>query len=395
MLFSAGPPTTLYSFADSTDGGTPSGITIDTSGDLFGVAQHGGASGHGCIWELPKGSMTITTLYSFTGGADGSAPAAITMDSSGDLFGTTGASGPASAGTVWELAHGAGSITTLYSFTGGLDGGRPLGITIDSSGNLFGTAQLDGADTDGTVWELASGSRTVTTLYSFTNGVDGKSPWGITIDTSGNLYGTTVNGGVGNGIIWELAKGSNTVTTLYTFNGGVAGAISLEGITVDDGRNLYGTAIAGGANGDGTIWEMPYQSGTTFPLYSFTTNVVPAGIIIGNKGMIHGVTEGGGTDGDGTIFKMGPFYGVATSWCSSSNPPMFSRASKSLRRLSWRSKMPADTWWSRILRRSPSRSPVDRGPGRDQSPRSMAWRLTARSRWILPASTRFRPATVL
>ena len=117
------------------------------------------------------------------------------MDSSGNLYGTASAGGTANDGTVFELAQGSGTITTLASFNG-TNGCRPdAGLVMDSSGNLYGTTYSRSASNDGTVFELAKGSGTITTLASF-NGTNGYDPQAALImDSSGNLYGTTSHGG--------------------------------------------------------------------------------------------------------------------------------------------------------------------------------------------------------
>ena len=118
-------PSTMYSFTGSTDGATPSGITQDVNGNIFGVAQGGGASGLGCIWEYSglDGGI-VNTLYSFSGGVNGSGPVAVTVDANDNLFGTTRTGGTHGQGSIWELANGRNSVTTLYSFTGGWTGSR-------------------------------------------------------------------------------------------------------------------------------------------------------------------------------------------------------------------------------------------------------------------------------
>ncbi len=121
------------------------------------------------------------------------------------------------------------SLTTLASF-GGSNGDGPIaGLIMDTSGNLYGTTSGGGASGDGTVFELAKGSSTLTTLASF-NGSNGQNPFaGLIMDSSGNLYGTTAyQGAHGDGTVFEFAKGSSTITTLASFltkEGGGDGAV--------------------------------------------------------------------------------------------------------------------------------------------------------------------------
>jgi uncharacterized repeat protein (TIGR03803 family) len=183
----------------------------------------------------------------------------VTFDANGNLYGTAvfgGASG--NNGTVWELAKGSSTITALASFNGTNGAGPNGGVTLDANGNLYGTARSSGADGLGTVWELAKGSSTIAALASF-NGTNGGTPEGdVTFDANGNLYGTASGGGIGNGgvgAVWELAKGSSTITALGSFNG-TNGEFPVGGVTFDADGNLYGTALIGGANGLGTVWEL-------------------------------------------------------------------------------------------------------------------------------------------
>ena len=126
----------------------------DSSGNLYGTAAHGGASNDGTIFELAKGSGPITTLASFNG-TDGEYPeAALIMDSSGNLYGIAESGGAYGLGKVFELAKGSGSITELASFNIGTDGTNPAGALImDSSGNLYGTTAYGGPPNDGTIFE--------------------------------------------------------------------------------------------------------------------------------------------------------------------------------------------------------------------------------------------------
>jgi len=118
---------------------------MDSSGNLYGTASVGGAyaypSGYGTVFKVDQ-SGNETTLYTFFGPPDdGCTPmGAVTMDASGNLYGTTsGCSNGNGGGTVWELS-GANEFVMHY-FTGGADGGYPLGgVILDASGNVYGSA---------------------------------------------------------------------------------------------------------------------------------------------------------------------------------------------------------------------------------------------------------------
>ncbi len=115
-------------------------------------------------------------------------------------------------GTVFELAHGSGKITTLASFNG-TDGINPhAGLVMDSSGDLYGTAGSGGAGYYGTVFELVKGSKAITTLTSFNDANGGRPQGGLIMDSSGNLYGTTEYGGAGDGTVFELSPHTPELT---------------------------------------------------------------------------------------------------------------------------------------------------------------------------------------
>ena len=161
-------------------------------------------------------------------------------------------------GTVFELAKGSGTITTLASFNG-TNGANPYGALImDSSGNFYGTTWQGGASGDGTVFELAKGQHTIATLASF-NGSNGSNPQaGLIMDSSGNLYGTAQDGGAnGYGTVFEVAKGSE-----HDHCPGVVqpehrrGLSQFSGLVMDSSGNFYGTTSEGVQPGDGTVFEL-------------------------------------------------------------------------------------------------------------------------------------------
>ena len=209
-------------------------------------------------------------------------------------------------------------------------------LVRDSSGNLYGTTVGGGADGKGTVFELmptGQSSWTESILRSFGNGTDGNSPWaGVIIDGSGNLYGTTRGGGThdGNGTVFELnppsSKGGEwTESILWNFGNGSDGTLPSAGLISDGSGNLYGTTQEGGAYAQpgpfnfypgGTVFELtpPSTDGghwTEKILWNFGNNTdgwAPlAGLIFDSESNLYGTTYMGGIYGaSGTVFEINP-----------------------------------------------------------------------------------------
>jgi len=215
----------LYSFGNTPDGAYANAVLIfDAAGNLYGTTELGGANGpYGTVFELTPtggGGWTEKVLHSFANGTDGTRPlASVIFDAAGNLYGTTSEGGTNRDGTVFELMPAGGGSwteTLLHSFNNnGTDGFLPnAGLIFDAAGNLYSTTYYGGAGGGcqpngcGTVFELtpsAGGGWTETVLHSF-NSTDGAIPVaGLIFDATGNLYGTTTEGGTLNaGTVFEL-----------------------------------------------------------------------------------------------------------------------------------------------------------------------------------------------
>jgi uncharacterized repeat protein (TIGR03803 family) len=311
---------TLASFTGANGQSPEAGLLMDSNGNLYGTTVYGGASGYGTVFGLAHGGGTLTTLASFSG-PDGAYPsAALIMDSGGNLYGTASGGGAFADGTVFEFAHGSGKITVLASFNG-TDGGDPLGSLIMDSGNLYGTTYRGGASDAGTVFELAQGSDTITTLASFNVSNGARPRAGVIMDSSGNLYGTTAQGGATweDSTVFELAQGSGTITTLASFNG-TNGLRPSAGLIMDSRGNLYGTAYRGGAANEGTVFELARGSSTITTLASFFAGVYGkyprGGLVMDRSGNLYGTTAYGGPLNNGTVFELAPGGGTITALAS-------------------------------------------------------------------------------
>jgi uncharacterized repeat protein (TIGR03803 family) len=287
-------------------------LTLDAAGNLFGTTYYGGDSGRGTAFELYGTShQTVTTLATFDGVTTGTnLVAGLTFDHAGNLYGTSQLGGTNNRGTVFELS-GANhqTLTTLLNFNN-TNGYYPSGsVYVDAAGNLFGTTQNGGASGQGTAFELSGPNhQTLTTLATFT-GPNGAQPvGGLTADAAGNLYGTTQYGGSDFGTVFELS-GSNhqTLTTLWKFSG-TDGYSPFGGVAADPGGNLFGTTLAEGPRGQGTVFKLSgtsHQTLTTLLSFNGTNGGSPEGaLLIDGAGKIFGTTMSGGTAGYGTVYEL-------------------------------------------------------------------------------------------
>ncbi|HTT98396.1 MAG TPA: choice-of-anchor tandem repeat GloVer-containing protein [Rhizomicrobium sp.] len=257
-------------------------------------------------------------IYSFTGGADGSAPhARLTSDKAGNLYGTTSADGRG-YGTVFEYAT-KGGFATLYTFNNGTDGAYANGVTYDeASGNLFGTARQGGANGKGVIFKLTP-KGALTVLHAFA-GTDGDAPsTRLTRDTLGNFYGAasaggdlTCFGGEGCGVIFKLAA-DGTYSVLHKFSGGADGSFPSGRLSKESDGDLVGVTNEGGdlgcgnGNGCGTVFRVT-PTGKFHVLHTFTgvgSMGFPAGgVAEDSRGNIYG-TVGGAREGNPDfVFKI-------------------------------------------------------------------------------------------
>jgi len=278
-----------------------------------------------CTATSGEAAVKETTLYSFTGGNDGSFPhAGVIADAKGNFYGVTSSGGANHAGVIFELSPPAKgdttwTQTTLYSFTGGNDGANPqAGLMMDAKGNLYGTTYSGGATGNGVVFELAhhksKGTWTYHTLWGFTGGNDGGVPAGsLTMDGAGNLYGTTTQGGTGVvGTVFELSPNGKkwSESVLYNFTGNNDGGEPMGNVLLGNDGNLYGTTAGYGQFNYGVVYKLTAQGGGNWGfsvLHAFaggSDGEVPRdGLIQDANGTLYGATAGF-AESYGNVFQM-------------------------------------------------------------------------------------------
>lgn len=259
-------------------------------------------------------AQTFTTVYSFTGGSDGGRPeTALIQDSSGNLFGTAYEGGGGN-GVVFGV-NTAGTETVLHSFgdRGSGDGVNPIAPLLrDSQGNLYGSTLAGGPDDGGgTVFKIDTADNE-TILYTFTGGMtDGCQPYqGVVMDRFSNLYGTTGFCGDSNfGTVFKVTP-KRAETVLWSFGGG-----STDGdwpffghLLIDKAGDLYGLTEYGGRSDEGVLYKLS-KRGTLTLLHSFAgrsgDGCNPYGTLAMDKaGNFYGTTSGCGASGYGTVWKL-------------------------------------------------------------------------------------------
>ena len=331
----------IYNLTGGPDGAYPQAGLTERGGNLYGTAYQGGSFNRGTVFKLARhGSGWIfSTLYSFTGHADGSAPIArVVFGRDGTLYGTTEFGGHncgVGCGTVFHLRPPATfcrtvicpwTETVLYQFGGSSDGANPGygDLTFDQAGNIYGTTFFGGMNAQGVVYKLtpSGGGWTESAIHTFNGSSDGENPYSSVIfDGLGNLYGTAYSGGAhGYGTTFQLTPSGSgwTESTLYSFQNSSDGGSPFGGVVLDSAGNLYGATSGGGTGSGGTVYKLtPSGGGWTFDVvYGFTGSTYLPGpydsLTMDGAGNLYGTTRADGAHGAGSVFKLTPSGGGGT-----------------------------------------------------------------------------------
>jgi uncharacterized repeat protein (TIGR03803 family) len=331
---------TLHSF-DGQNGGSPNGgLIFDAGGNFYGTALGGpGLQDGGVVYEMMRKTdgWTFNVLYDFClqyHCPDGGGPqSGVVLDNAGNLYGSTGGGGEYGGGTVFELTPDSGGWeeSLLYSFCSKpycADGQTPIaGLIFDQAGGLYGTTFRGGAYGEGSVFRLKrapGGAWDERVLYSFCSAgfplcKDGQRAYaGVVFDGSGDIYGTTEQGG-GNtcgettcGTVYKLTptrSGGWRHTVLYAFPNPADGSFPTGGVVIDKAGNLYGATVAGGiggcSGGCGVAYKLSPSTGAKWTynvLHKFdgADGAQPlGGFIFDGKGNLYGTAYS-------VVFKITP-----------------------------------------------------------------------------------------
>ncbi|MGA2133346.1 MAG: choice-of-anchor tandem repeat GloVer-containing protein [Bryobacteraceae bacterium] len=358
--------TTIHTFRVANGSNPDSAVAIGSGGVLYGTTKGGGTAGNflcGTVFSLTppatgsSSAWTESVLHDFNC-SDGQHPVApVVIGNGGVLYGATNIGGASNDGTVFALTPpatpgGSWTATVLHNFRGGADGADPAaGLTMGEAGVLYGTTTYGGSGPCtappfpagcGTVFKLTppespGGAWTETVIYSFPGGGGGLKPFaGVTIGSSGMLYGTTSGGNRHFGTVFSLTPpatpgGDWTPSVLHNFtDNGTDGFNPEAGVVIGGGGVIYGTTRFGGtSHGGGTVFsltppESPGGVWTEAVIHNFTGLIATsdgyeptAGLVIGSGEVLYGTTFDGGASGFGTVFSLSPPASPGGPWTES------------------------------------------------------------------------------
>ena len=336
--------------ATNSDGSKPQQTLALQSNVLYGTTSEGGRGGYGTVFKVNTDGTGFTNLYYFKGGSDGINPYGGVVVVGGTVYGSTTAGGTGIAGTVYRVNTDGSGYKIMHNFTGAAnDGGIGVGSLVASNGVLYGvTRGGGGAAGHGVVFALSTNANGTaagyTNLHVFmgnptpgdvsTNN-DGATPEAALLLSDGTLYGTTTAGGTnGAGLVFSIRTDGTGYTALHVFSyadpdgadTNSDGSQPFCALTLA-GNTLYGTAAAGGTNGNGTVFAVQ-TDGTGFTnLYTFVPIItfIPtfmnlggsapeAGVVLAD-GNLYGTTAVGGP-------ATGNVYGIIPSSSGSAPVPI-------------------------------------------------------------------------
>jgi uncharacterized repeat protein (TIGR03803 family) len=318
----------------NSDGGNPAAGLVLARGVLCGTTLNGGVQGAGTAFYVSLGGTNFNAFHSFTNAPDAGNPQGALVGSGANLFGTTIAGGNSGVGTLF-LAQTNGSISIVRSFSAvsadnatNSRGASPSASLALSGDTLFGITAAGGAAANGTAYSLTTNGSTFAVVHDFSaldsntgTNADGALPSGGLILAGGTLFGTTSAGGAGGaGVVFALNTNGSGFNALHSFAPldplaatNADGAFPFAGLVLSSGR-LYGTTIAGGANGKGVIFSVG-TNGLGFAVlhhFSATDSLTgtnsdgasPCTALASLGGYLYGTTAAGGAGADGTVFSL-------------------------------------------------------------------------------------------
>jgi uncharacterized repeat protein (TIGR03803 family) len=341
--FSSSVLTSPATNSDNFDGCNPlSTPVIGQDGTLYGNMAGCGRFGNGTAYSFSSagGKKVYKVLHTFSAARsdgvtnfDGMDPRGDTVqDSDGNIYSTASLGGSGGCGTVYSISS-AGVFKMLHGFTatdangfnhGGCSPFR--GVILGSDGALYGATFSGGSHGDGAIYKLNTDGSSFTVLHEFAGGTrDGIRGNTDLTEIGSTIYGVTSAGcsinasSFGEGCIFSISENGAIYGIVYDFRNSICSSPH-GGVTLGPDNMLYGTTVAGGANGDGCIYRVGVDGSDFQVLWSFSATTGTEGVlqggtnldgadpigllIVGQDGRLYGTAEAGGSNGNGTMFAI-------------------------------------------------------------------------------------------
>ncbi|HEU6447215.1 MAG TPA: choice-of-anchor tandem repeat GloVer-containing protein [Verrucomicrobiae bacterium] len=272
--------------ATNSGGASPNAALALSGSTIFGIASAGGSDANGTIFSISTNGLAFAVLHNFSAldpntetNADGALPCGGVVISGNTLFGAASLGGADGSGVIFSMATNGNDFSVLHHFTAldaqtatNSDGAFPSAGLMLQNGTLFGTTIAGGAAGRGVIFSVGTNGSNFAVLHSFSatdsltgTNSDGASPCAALVLYSNLLYGTASTGGDGaSGTVFCLKTNGAQFQTVYAFTA----VNSMTGTNRDGafpvasvlpvGNALYGTAFAGGAGGEGTVFSVPF-----------------------------------------------------------------------------------------------------------------------------------------
>ena len=308
------PLTTLYTFTGNADGAYPENV-IYYAGNLYGTTVRGGIggiTGLGAVYKINPVTGAIAVLHDFNGTDGGYAGGLIQYG--GSLYGVTGGEALYNHGTLYKMDPASGVQTIIHTFGAEPDGWNPIGAPLYHLGWLYGVTQYGGTYGQGTVYKINASTGVETILHSF-DYAEGKNPVAGLTYYKGYLYGVASSGGsTDNGAVFKINPNSGAYTKLYEFTGGSDGGYPCTRLVLAGGA-FYATSLSGGSAYAGTIYKIDPAPGAKTMVYAFQGGTDGGGgftPLTYYSGKLYG-TVGAGGDYNGGVFVFDPATGAKTT----------------------------------------------------------------------------------
>jgi len=316
-------PALLASFGSS-DAVNPNGGLLISGNVIYGTTPFGGTAQNGAVFRVNEDGTGYQVLHNFSVpvngiNTDGALPTQVTLAlGSGTLYGTAQVGGSASYGTVWAVNTDGSGFSTLKNFSNsGTDGAYPTTGLLLSCSTLYGTTSGGGSAQFGTVFKINTDGSGYSVIKGFTGAVnDGATPQANLILSGSTLYGTTFGGGPSAyGSVFKINIDGTGFATLKSYNSaGTVGTQPEAGLLLI-GSTLYGTTSYGGTAGNGTVFKINTDGSGFTNFYNFSALDIhsanpdgahPQGTLALNGGALYGTASAGGTNAYGTVYKINP-----------------------------------------------------------------------------------------